>query len=401
VNFTCLIWRHLNPFSGYQEVEMPLDGTAQLFRDTYGHDPDVIGIAPGRINLIGEHTDYNDGFVFPAAIDRGLWIAASLTKTETETVSAQMGRGEPFSVGKVQSGFTDGWTKYVAGMAWAISENTEHLLPNLKIAINSTIPISGGVSSSAALEMALGVVWNYLGKLALDNRELARLGQFCENRFVGVNCGIMDQMASAMGREGQAMFFDTRTQLIEYVQVPDNLTVVLCDTKKERTLATSAYNERRAQCEMASQYLGVKKLRDADLGLLNATKAHLPEVVYRRARHIITENTRCQAFRQALSHGDHTLIGILMRDSHQSLRRDFEVSCDELDAMAESAWAAPGCVGARMMGGGFGGSCIALVQSDKVGPFIEATLEIYKLASGLAGDAMTCGIVDGARLLVA
>jgi len=380
---------------------MPLDGIELIFRDTYGHDPSVIGTAPGRINLIGEHTDYNDGFVFPAAIDRGLSIAASLSVHETKTLSVQMGAGKPFPAGKVEPGGTTGWERYVAGMAWAIHQNSEQLPPDLKIAIDSTIPISGGVSSSAALELAVGVVWNYLGKFALDNRELARLGQVCENQFVGVNCGLMDQMASAMGREGHAMFYDTRTQDIEYVPIPKSLSVVLCDTKKERTLATSAYNERRAQCEMAANYLGVKKLRDADVGLLNSKRGQMPDVVYRRAKHVISENSRCIAFREALLAGDQTLIGVLMRESHQSLRYDFEVSCDELDAMAASAWAAPGCVGARMMGGGFGGSCIALVQTGKLEEFIKATLEIYKLASALEGEAMVCRIVDGARLVLA
>jgi len=380
---------------------MPLDGIRKIFQETYGQDPDVIGIAPGRVNLIGEHTDYNDGFVFPAAIDRGLQIAACVTKAETKTFSVQMGHGDPFKVGTVQPGFTEGWAKYPAGMGWALSQVADHELPNLKVVIDSNIPIGSGVSSSAALEMAFGVVWNYLGKLALDNRELARLGQVCENKFVGVNSGIMDQMASAMGREGMAMYLDTRTKVIEYFPVPKGLSVVLCDTKKERALTTSAYNERRTQCELAAQYLGVKMLRDADLGKLEAAKSHFPDVIYRRAKHVITENTRCGAFTAALTTGNLELIGILMRESHQSLRYDYEVSCDELDSMAESAWAAPGCIGARMMGGGFGGACIALVKTDKLEAFTEATLQIYKLASGRDGEAMACRIVDGARLLSA
>ena len=380
---------------------MTADGIRQVFREAYGHNPEVVGIAPGRINLIGEHTDYNDGFVFPAAIDRGLLIAASISEPSTQTFSVQIGNGEPFDVNSVKPGFSDSWSKYVAGMGWSIIDRAEDKLPNLKIAVDSSIPIGSGVSSSAALELACGVVWNFLAKLVLDNRELARLGQFCENRFVGVNSGIMDQMASAMGREGHAMFLDTRTLTIEYASVPDGLTVVLCDTKKERALTSSAYNERRSQCEMASQFLGVKKLRDADMKLLDATKKHLPEVVYRRARHVITENARCVAFKSALAQGDLNLVGTLMRESHQSLRYDYEVSCDELDSMAESAWAAPGCVGARMTGAGFGGACVALVKTEKLSQFIESTLHIYNLASGLAGEAMSCRIVDGARLLEA
>lgn len=380
---------------------MAASGIRQVFREAYGHDPEVVGIAPGRINLIGEHTDYNDGFVFPAAIDRGLQIAASVSEGETQTFSVQLGKAQPFDITSVQPGFTTDWSKYAAGLGWAIQDLAEYKLPNLKIAIDSSIPIGSGVSSSAALEMACGVVWNYLAKLALDNRELARLGQVCENRFVGVNSGIMDQMASAMGRDGHAMFLDTRNLMIEYVPVPEGLTVVLCDTKKERALTSSAYNERRSQCELASQFLGVKKLRDATMKMLNATKQHFPEVVYRRAKHVITENERCVSFKAALAAGDLALVGTLMRESHQSLRYDYEVSCDELDSMAESAWAAPGCVGARMTGAGFGGACVALVKTDKLSQFIDSTLQIYNLASGMKGEAMSCRIVDGARLLEA
>ncbi len=380
---------------------MPVGEIRDVFREIYGRDPEVVGIAPGRINLIGEHTDYNDGFVFPAAIDRGLAIAACVSDGPSKTYSVQLGNAEEFDVADVKPGFTETWSKYGAGMGWAISDLIESKLPNLNVVVDSEIPIGSGVSSSAALELAFGVVWNYVEKLTLDNRELARLGQICENRFVGVNSGIMDQMASAMGRNGHAMFLDTRTLQMEYVKVPSDLAVVLCDTKKERALTTSAYNERRTQCETAAQYLGVRKLRDADMKLLDSTKRHLPEVVYRRAKHVITENQRCVDFKEALRGRDYEAIGRLMKESHVSLRDDYEVSCAELDAMAEAAWAAPGCVGARMTGAGFGGACVALVQKDLLNPFITATLSVYELATGREGDAMSCIIVDGARLLEA
>jgi galactokinase len=370
----------------------------QLFRQRFGADPEVIAIAPGRVNLIGEHTDYNDGYVFPAAIDRGLLIAASRSEQSSEVHSRQMGDGETFDVAEVQPGsLSESWSQYPAGMAWAMRESGT--LSNIRAVVDSDIPIGSGVSSSAAIEMAFGVVWNTLDALALDNARLAVLGQKCENGFVGVNSGIMDQMASAMGKAGHAMFLDTRTLQIEYARVPEQLTVVLCDTKKPRALTDSAYNERRSQCEEAARILGVPALRDASLETLESRRREMPEVVYRRARHVVSENNRCLRFRSALEDQALTQIGSLMRSSHESLRDDYEVSCPELDAMAESAWAAPGCVGARMTGAGFGGACVALVQTEAVDRFVAETLKAYDAATGLGGEAMACAVAEGARVL--
>jgi galactokinase len=357
----------------------------------------VVGVAPGRINLIGEHTDYNDGFVFPAAIDRVTTLAASLTDGPTELLSAEVGEGEPFDASTIAPGQLRSWSKYAAGMAWAL--RGEGTLPNLKVMVTSTVPRSGGVSSSAALEMAFGVAWNRLAGLGLTNVQLALLGQKCENGFVGVNSGIMDQMASAMGKDGMAMFLDTRSLEIEYAPIPVGLSAVLCDTQKPRALTDSAYNERRSQCEAASAILGVASLRDATMSLLESRKGDLDEVSYRRARHVITEDDRCVAFKEALGASDLAEIGRLMKGSHDSLRDDYEVSCLELDLMAEAAQRAPGCVGARMTGAGFGGSCVALVETDAVDKFVKSTLTQYCSRSGLQGSALACGIVEGARIL--
>ncbi|RYG49763.1 galactokinase, partial [bacterium] len=225
----------------------------------------------------------------------------------------------------------------------------------------------------------------------------AELGKVCENQFVGVNSGIMDQMAIACGRAGHAMALDTRTLEIRYARVPNGLSVVLLDTKTPRTLAGSAYNVRRAECEEASAQLGVKALRDADLTMLEAGRPDMREVVYRRARHVITENARCLEFAEALDHGELDRVGALMRASHESLRDDYEVSCPELDRMAEAAWEAPGVVGARMTGAGFGGACVALVESNLAEPFIATVLLKYQATTGKEGEAMVCGIAEGAR----
>jgi len=370
----------------------------QRFVEKFGHEPEVVAVAPGRINLIGEHTDYNDGFVFPVAIDRQAWIAASPAPGSSAVWSSEVGDAAPFDLGRVGPGDVKDWGKYPAGMGWAIRASGRYA-GNVKAVVSSNIPMGSGVSSSAALEMAFGQVWNALGELEISAPDMAGLGKVCENRFVGVNSGIMDQMASAMGREGQAMFLDTRSLKIDYAPVPAGLSVVLCDTKKERALTSSAYNERRSQCEEAAKMLGVTALRDATLADLEARKEALSDLVYRRARHVITENDRCVTFRDSLAAGDLKAIGELMKASHVSLRDDYEVSCTELDRMAEAAWAAPGCIGARMTGAGFGGACVALVKDEDVDAFVKATLAAYDAATGLGGEAMACRIVEGARVI--
>ncbi len=367
----------------------------ELFRRRFGSEPEVIGVAPGRVNLIGEHTDYNDGFVFPAAIDKGLRIAAARVDGPSQVASEQIGDGESFDVATVGPGTLDSWSKYPAGMGWALGGQ----VPNLLAYVDSDIPIGSGVSSSAAMEMAFGVVWNQLADLKIEPRAMAKLGQVCENQFVGVNSGIMDQMASALGRKGHAMFLDTRSLEIDYAPVPEDLSVVLLDTKKPRALEASAYNERRTQCEEASRILGVPKLRDATMEQLVKGSGSMPALVFRRARHVISENERCIRFKEALAERDYTLIGSLMRASHESLRDDYEVTGEELDAMAEGAWEARGCVGARMTGAGFGGACVALVRSPDVEKFIDQSLAHFEKTLGKQGDAMVCGTADGARIL--
>ncbi len=382
------------------EIEQGKFEIERLFNRYFEETPEVTGIAPGRLNLIGEHTDYNEGFVFPVAIDRQIWISAKRTSGPSAIFSAELGEGEAFEAGQVSPGDLNGWSAYAAGMAWALREHTGQPIPNVQATIKSDVPIASGISSSAALELAFGVVWNKLGGLELPNKDLAKIGQKCENKFVGVNSGIMDQMASAMGKRGHAMFLDTRSLDIEYAPIPGELTIALCDTGKQRELSASAYNERRSQCEAACKILRVKALRDATLEDLESHKSSMDDTIYRRARHIITENSRCQLFARALSKNDLHGVGRLMRESHESLRDDYEVSCGELDAMAESAWAAEGCVGARMTGAGFGGACVALVKADRIADFIVETAMKYKKETGLGGNFMACRAEDGARTLL-
>jgi galactokinase len=369
------------------------------FQSRFNSRPDVVAVAPGRINLIGEHTDYNLGFVFPAAIDLELYIAARRTDGPSRVYSVERGEGASFHVKGLTPGCVEGWASYGAGMAWALQAEGFEDLPNIEAVVTSGVPIGSGVSSSAALELAFGVVWNHLAGLALTNVELAKLGQKCENKFVGLNCGIMDQMASACGRAGRAMFLDTESLDIEYAPLPEGVDIVLCDTKKPRALTGSAYNERRSQCETAAELCGVKALRYVSSSLLEEKKGAMTELVYRRAHHVVTEDERCIDFKDALKRGDLAALGMLMRGSHESLRDDYEVSCAELDAMAEAAWSSPGCVGARMTGAGFGGACVALVESSSVPAFVEKASGEYSKATGLKGEFTSCRAVDGARVL--
>ncbi|HTQ12118.1 MAG TPA: galactokinase [Fimbriimonadaceae bacterium] len=376
----------------------------EAFRRSFGVDPEVVSVAPGRINLIGEHTDYNDGFVFPAAIDRELAVAAKVMDGPSRVVSLQMGEGERFDAMSAMPGQVSGWAAYPAGMAWVLRSlsdegNGRVSIPNVEAIVHSEIPVGSGVSSSAALEMAFAVIYNQLAGLGLDNKRLALLAQKDENQFVGVGCGIMDQLASAMGKEGCAMFLDTRSLDIVYARIPDHLAIVLCDTKTPRALSASAYNERRAQCEEAARILGVRALRDASLSDLEESCNKMPETILRRARHVITEDERCRRFVDALEGNDTKLMGELMRASHESLRDDYEVSSRELDLMAEACWQAKGCIGARMTGAGFGGACVALVERGGLDDFSNSVNLAYGQASNLRGEILDCRSVDGARVV--
>ena len=367
------------------------------FRERFGSEPEIVASAPGRVNLIGEHTDYNEGFVFPAAIDRFVTIAARRSQGGTRLISLDR-RGEgTLKANAVAPGqaLDRRWWDYPAGMAWAIGERVGRELPEIEAVVQSSVPLGSGLSSSAAIEMAFGVVWNELGGLGLSGKDLATLGQKCENVYVRVNCGIMDQMASALGRAGHAMFLDTRSLDVQYAKIPEEYSVVVLDTKKPRSLAGSAYNERRRQCEEGAAAMGVKSLRDATAEQLYSSE--MDPVVFRRCRHVLTENRRCVDFKEALEMRDEQAIGDLMRASHESLRDDYEVSCYELDAMALAAWAAPGIVGARMTGAGFGGACVALVRSDSLDRFCADTLSAYDAETGLVGSAEACQVADGAR----
>jgi galactokinase len=376
-----------------------LDHARDLYRDRFSEEAEWVIFAPGRVNLLGEHTDYNGGFVFPAAIDKGIWLAGGRATGSSTVFSDQLGEGSSFDARSVLPGDVKDWSKFAAGMAWVLRDFIEAKVPNINAAITSNLPLGSGVSSSAAVEMAFGLAFLLAADAGMPSKGLAVLGQRCENLYVGVNCGIMDQMASACGVEGGAIFMDTRTLEIVPASIPSDLTIVLLDTKKSRELAGSAYNVRRAECEEACRILGVPQLRDATLEMVLSHKRAMLENVFKRAKHVVTENNRTLEFRTALNEGNREAIGALMHGSHQSLRLDYEVSSAELDAMAEIAWSTPGCVGARMTGAGFGGSCVALVEADKAQSFCDAVVPRYVEQTGLPGSALICKPSAGAHRL--
>jgi len=367
------------------------------YRERFNVAPTVLAIAPGRINLIGEHTDYQDGFVFPAAIDQHVIVAAGPGADESILHSITLDKDARFRASNPDPKRIGLWPRYAAGMAWAIQRNTGTKASEINAVIDSTLPAGSGLSSSAAMEMAFGTLWRLLDGLPIEDATLARLGQECENEFVGMRCGIMDQTASLFGVEGCALFVDTLDPgHPRAVRLPEGIAIVVCDTRAKHQLAGGEYNERRSQTEEAARILDVQSLRFADLPALEHKRHEMANVIYRRARHVITENSRALEFSFALADGDYDMVGELLRSSHASLRDDFEVSCHELDVMSDAANAHPSCIGARMTGGGFGGSCVALVRESGLECFISEVTRQYQAATGLEGKIRASSASKGA-----
>lgn len=333
------------------------DRAYRAFVERFGTEPEVLASAPGRVNLIGEHTDYNGGFVLPCAIDRRIAVAAG-RDGESFLYSADFDDARPLR------GDDDSWAKYPRGVHWALGQ-TGHDVGSFRAALAGDVPRASGLSSSAAIEAATGLVLDGLFGLGLDGKTLARLCQRAENEYVGVQSGIMDQYASLLCEAGFALLIDCRS--LEATSVPldlvgAGLTLLVCDTRVERGLADTGYNDRRASCERAARAMGFTTLRDA-------TEADLESLSgedLRRARHIVTENARVLRAADALRAGDFEGFGRLMYQSHRSMREDFEISTPELDAFVELAEAA-GASGARLTGAGFGGCAIALIPPGETG----------------------------------
>jgi galactokinase len=342
-----------------------------LYTSFFNQEPQITAFAPGRINLIGEHVDYNEGLVLPVAIHLGITIAAGPSPDDRcHLISAELGPGDPFTL-PPSNPAPQSWSKYPAAIAWALGAQTP-----LNFAITSTLPAAGcGLSSSAALLIATATIWNNVDRLAHSPTKLAQIAQLAENQYVGVNCGIMDQLASACGVQNAALLIDIPTLQITPIAVPTGISLVILDTGVPRSLAESGYNQRRAQCEEACRILDVPSLRDAEF---EHTNLIINPTIKKRARHVISEIHRVQKFADALAFADLPQLGSLMAASHDSLKNDYEVSCPELDAIVQAALASPGCVGARLTGAGFGGAAITLVQTEFLNDFIQSTEQIYQ-----------------------
>jgi len=358
--------------------------------------------APGRVNLIGEHTDYNDGFVMPAAIDFYTWVRISPLDTRKLHIKSK-NYGEEVEVDLDDPNIAPRghWSDYPIGVA-VMLERAGHRLRGARLEIRGEVPIGSGLSSSAAIEVATACALTAISGLEIDRRELALICQRAENEFVGARVGIMDQFVSLFGQAHKALLLDCRSLEFKLLPVPDNVRLIICNTMVKHALASSAYNERRAQCEAGVKHLQravphVKALRDVTREQLEQYGHDLPEVVYRRCRHVITENERVLAAANALERRDLKEFGRLMAESHRSLRDDYEVSSAELDLMVELAQPIEGVYGARMTGGGFGGCTVNLVAVEQRDEFRARVADGYERAMKIKPEIYICTPSDGAE----
>ena len=394
------------------------DRIAKIFKDTFGHEPAHIARAPGRVNLLGEHVDYNDGFVLPAAIDRATYIAFSPSTAPHSTVLAvDLNQSAFFSPSTISTKSTsaqaavpgDGrsplpdWAHYPAGVMWSLLE--ENLAaPNINAVFASDVPRGAGLSSSASVEMAFALAWQTLGGWTLPPMRLALLAQKAENDYVGVKSGIMDQFASACGVEGKLLLLDCRSLEWKTLTLPESVSIVIADTTVRRKLTSGEYNNRRAACEEAvtllQQYLPtIKSLRDVSVDDFNRLEKNLPREVGMRARHVVEEIARVRQAERSLEAGDIRAFGNLMNECHVSLRELYEVSCPELDAMTRIAGSLDGCYGARLTGAGFGGCTVNVVEKSFAEKFSTALAKRYEEETNLAPQVYISHPANGAELL--
>jgi len=373
----------------------------ESFQGLYGGQPKIYR-APGRVNLIGEHTDYNQGFVMPAAIDFSTWVAIAPRKDRklsirsenfSETVELDLNQPATQSRGH--------WSDYPFGVAVKVEQSGRRLV-GANLLVRGEVPIGSGLSSSAAIEVATGMALLENSGLSIDRVTLAKLCRQAENEFVGMRCGLMDQFISCFGQAGHALMLDCRQLDYQLLPLPENVRLVVCNTMVKHELASSEYNARRAECDegvriLSRKVANVQSLRDVTMNDLERSGSQLPEVVYRRCRHVVGENDRVTTAAGALTSGDLNVFGKLMAESHQSLRDDYEVSCKELDVLVDLANGLEGVFGARMTGGGFGGCTINLVRTESVDTFKQTVAKEYLKITGREPEIYVCSAAQGAE----
>lgn len=387
-----------------------IDQITNTYKEKFGHAPAHIARAPGRVNLLGEHVDYNDGFVLPAAIDRATYIAFSPTDAPHSTlVAADFDQQASFSAEtittKTQPDATPmpEWALYPAGVMWALKEEGLST-PSMNAVFASDVPRGSGLSSSASVEIAFAIAWQTLGGWTLPAMQRALLGQKAENKYVGVNCGIMDQFASACGVENKLLLLDCRSLEWKTVPLPDHVSIVIADTTVRRKLTSGEYNKRRDACEEAVRLLKqdlpkINSLRDVSLEDFNRLAHTLPDEVERRARHVVEEIGRSNQAEALLEAGDIQNFGRLMNECHASLRDLYEVSCPELNVMVNIAQPLKGCYGARLTGAGFGGCTVNLVSKNHVETFAQSLAAGYEAETGLRPEIYISQASNGGVLL--
>jgi galactokinase len=387
-----------------------MDRISTMYRATFGDLPAHIARAPGRVNLLGEHVDYNDGFVLPAAIDRATYLAFSPANARHSTLAAvDFDQQASFSADSVptktqaDSSPLPEWALYPAGVMWALTEDGLPV-PSMNAVFASDVPRGSGLSSSASVEMAFVLAWQILGGWSLPPLRRALLGQKAENRYVGVNCGIMDQFASACGVENRLLLLDCRSLEWKTIPLPEAVSIVIADTTIRRKLTSGEYNKRRAACEEAGRLLeqdlpNIQSLRDVSVEQFNRLADKLPPEIEKRARHVVEEIGRTRQAKALLEAGDVRNFGRLMNECHVSLRDLYEVSCPELNVMVNIAQTLEGCYGARLTGAGFGGCTVNLVAREHAPAFAQELARRYESQTGLHPEIYITRASKGAELL--
>jgi galactokinase len=377
---------------------------AQQFEERFGTSPRIFR-APGRVNLIGEHTDYNEGFVMPAAVEFSSLVAISPRTDRKLLIQSNQFPGDlEFNVDHLPAQRTSTWRDYVLGVALVLRQHGSDL-QGANLLVHGNVPIGSGLSSSASIEVASALAFISLDSKHFSLPEIAKFCRQAENEYVGARVGIMDQFVSCMGKAGHALLLDCRSLEFQFAHIPPGIELVVCNTMVKHDLATGAYNQRRAECEEGVRYFAkadpaIRALRDVSSEMLERIGGELPPTIRKRCTHVIRENQRTLDAARALAEGDLARMGKLMRESHESLRDLYEVSCRELDVMVDAAQGLPGFIGGRMTGGGFGGCTVNLVREENATDFAAQIAQRYREATGITPQIYPCHAANGAQELI-